>query len=175
MVIVLGVLIVVGYLTLSSRQPDRYLNYTNARYNFSVDYPAEWQLGEPPSNNDGREMIAPDKQTVCRAYGFANALTGSSGGRQSVDEYVEWLSDNRSDSSQDFQTPAKRETTLAGRRALWVVSDKDNIFEDAIYTLDQETGYGLSCAYPDTGTQSAMRDTFERMRAGMKIGSAPSY
>ena len=48
--------------------------YENSRYGFQVSYPAGWTLGEAPTNNDGRELISPDGDATCHAYGFYNSL-----------------------------------------------------------------------------------------------------
>lgn len=49
--------------------------YTNARFGFSVSYPADTLLPQPPpENGDGQLFLSRDKAAELRVYGDLNAL-----------------------------------------------------------------------------------------------------
>ena len=46
-----------------------YKNYTNARFGYSISYPADFEVAVDPANGDGMRFASPDKQAVLSVYG----------------------------------------------------------------------------------------------------------
>ena len=162
------------YWLSTSKWRGRYLVYENTRYGFSVDYPIGWELGEPPANNDGREFISKDRQITCRAYGFANALVGSSGEAQTLDEFVDWLTKDAAEEAAKAEVLERSGSTLGGKPAIKLYLVATERIEDAIYALDSETGYALTCIYPDIKTREENKDIFLYMAQSMRIEAGRS-
>src|SRR3972149_8586093 len=89
--LILGAFLIWYFAFFNNKWRERFLTYQNFRYNFGVEYPANWRLGEEPSNSDGREMVSKDENVTCRAYGFYNSLTGETGNPQTLDQYIDWI------------------------------------------------------------------------------------
>jgi hypothetical protein len=139
--------------------------YENDRYGFSVDYPLGWTLGEPPANNDGREFVSPDKKITCRGYGFANALTNDQGEPQSLDKFADWML-----SKENITRAGKEETSLDFKEAVELVWEtEDGHVTQAVYILDEEQGYGLSCFFQSEKDRKAFGPRFRIMVSGFNI------
>lgn len=142
--------------------------YENTRYGFSVKYPAVWTLGGVETNNAGREFYSPDEEVVCYAYGFANALLGASDKPQTLDEFIDWLTDK--DSASDIIEIIQRETSrLAGKPAISLLIEQDSGYKKAIYTLGKETGIGFFCTYPNMETMNKYAKEYGQMVMGFEI------
>lgn len=170
LLIILGIffllLILAGlYFALSARWMGKWQAYKNSRYGFSLEYPTNWGLGEPPTNNDGREFLSADRKTTCRAYGFANALLDEEGNPQTLDEFITWLTD----SEENTKIIEKSETQLSGKKAVSFHSNFSEGEKDAVYTLGKETGIGLTCIYPDSAQREKDKTIFYHMAESMKI------
>lgn len=165
-ILVIGIIAAAFYLIMKrSKSTDQYATYRNSRYEFSVEYPASWKLGEAPTNNDGREFISPDAQTTCRAFGFANALPGESGNPQSLDEYINWIIDNNKESA----SIDKKQALMDTRKAMQITLTNANNIEDAVYSIDDEIGYGLTCVYANSAGKEAGKNVFNHMIDSFKI------
>ena len=121
--------------------------YENARYNFSLKYPGNWTLGEAGTNNAGRELYSSDKEVSCYAYGFTNALMNDKDEPQTLDEFVDWLTDYGSQ-----EVLQRNNTILAGKQAIKLLIKEETTYKEAIYSLGKETGIGFYCIYPDMET-----------------------
>ena len=153
--------------TNENKPKSEWTTYENARYSFSVDYPADWQLGEAPTNNDGREFTSPDKSMSCRAYGFNNALTDEEGNSQTLDEYIEWLKSN-----EEGEVIETKSALLDGYAAQRLVTRSSNEkVTDAIYVLGLESGHGLYCIFANQQAQQDFKDDFNKMAASYKINA----
>lgn len=152
-----------GYI-LSQKWLGKWQKYENSRYQFSLEYPTNWHLGEAPNNNDGREISSPNSQVSCNAYGFANALTNDSGSSQTLDEYVDWAK-----STNASQYLSQSETKLDQNRAVYLESKDGNIYADAIYALGKESGIGLVCTYQSVDAKEKYHEIFEHMAESFKI------
>lgn len=51
-----------------------YNNYTNGRFGFSIDYPKEFIITQPPQNGDGLEFKSYDGKSYLVVYGSNNAM-----------------------------------------------------------------------------------------------------
>lgn len=49
-----------------------YKKYQNKRFGFSIDYPRDFEKGEPPANGDGMVFTSPDGQAKLMAFGSNN-------------------------------------------------------------------------------------------------------
>lgn len=138
--------------------------YQNARYNFSLEYPPGWQLGEPETNNAGREFFSPDKKTQCYAYGFQNAIITEDNDTQTLEEFVDWLK-----GGPDFRVLEEKERVLAEHKAAEIVSKEDGKIKDAVYVLGQDTGRGLFCIFGSLDARDEFQQTFDKMIESFKI------
>lgn len=163
-------ILIVGAMLYFMENSTSWQTYTNARYAFSVDYPADWSLGEAPTNNDGREFFSPDDTLSCNAYGFPNALTGASGDPQTLDEFVDWLEENMG--VDDIL--GRNRTKMAGQAATEIVMASGGTVSQAVYILGEETGYGLACYYPGVDAKDAFKTTFDHMRQSFSLSDASS-
>jgi len=162
--VVLAGLAVLSYYLLTQKWLGKWQSYENSRYQFSLDYPSNWQLGQAPANNDGREIISPDNQAACSASGFANALTNNLGQPQSLDEYVEWVKSSSAD-----QYLSQQETKLDQNRAVYLEGRDSDIYTDSVYALGNESGVGLVCTYQNLAAKQKYQEVFKRMQESFKI------
>ncbi len=137
--------------------------YDNARYEFSLEYPAGWQLGVAPTNNDGRTFTSPDQQIECRAYGFYNALTGPEGNPQTLEEFVAWLVDPETLGEEAPVVLAQKQTMLGNNPAVQLITQEGQKIQEAVYALGEESGRGVVCTFPSPEAQKAFGQDFERM------------
>jgi len=126
--------------------------YRNARYGFEVEYLNNWQLGEAPTNNDGRTFTPPEGGMECRAYGFYNSL------EQTLDEFVEWLLQDGATNMLESKV-----VTMAGRDARQLVLGQGEGGQIATYILGDEVGYGLVCFVVDPGLIEKYRSVYNHM------------
>lgn len=66
---------------LTEGQPE-WVRYTNARFGFSVEVPADWFRTCPSLGGDGQKFVSPYGTVQLRFYGFMN------NGDETLDEYV---------------------------------------------------------------------------------------
>jgi len=142
-------------------ESDTWEVYENSRFNFSVEYPASWTLGEPVTNNDGREMHSSGKEIVCRAYGFYNALITEDGDVQTLEEFVDWLLD-------DKVVVERKDASLAGNPATRVITKIDAKMNESVYALGEEMGYGLYCIFENDEKRESFKDDFDTMVESFK-------
>jgi len=73
-----------------------WMRYTNERFGFSADVPAEWYRGCPPLNGDGLSFYSPDGLVSLTFYGFNNVQDGSNPlGLATLQEYVQRYGTNQ--------------------------------------------------------------------------------
>ena len=168
---IIGLLIifVVLYFVVFSKWMGKWQTYENARYNFSIEYPTNWKLGDEEINNAGREIIAPNNNTTCYVYGFANALTGENGKPQTLEEFVQWLVN-----SDQEEITEQKETFLSQREAIYLHTKISNSQKDAVYTLTSDEGIGLFCSYNSSEQGTKDKEIFDHMLESLKIKSALS-
>lgn len=167
-----AVVIVSWFFLRKEEQKEEWPIYQNSRYNFSVQYPSGWQLGEAPTNNDGRTFFSPDQEIECSAYGFYNVLTDDAGNPQTLDEFIDWLVGEQDVGARDQGSVAvleKSETTLSGYRAEHLITKEDTTIKEAVYALGQESGRGLLCIFKSREAQATFQKNFEKMRQSFKI------
>ena len=160
------VIIFVFYFVLSSEWLGKWQLYENSRYQFSLEYPTNWGLGEQETNNAGREFLSPGVNTTCYAYGFANALMGKEGAPQTLDEFIDWLISSEAEGTEIIE---KSQPRLSGREAVILRSSFEGGEKDAVYTLGKETGIGIYCVYSDAAQREKDKEIFDHMVESMKI------
>ncbi len=141
--------------------------YENSRYNFNVQYPADWELGEPEISNAGREFFSTDKEIQCYAYGFQNVLITQDGDPQSLKEFISWLKEDPG-----FEFIEQKQTSLGGEEAVELISKQDNKIKQAVYALGEDTGRGLFCIFESQKVQDGFQDLFEKMKKSFKINTS---
>ncbi len=153
------------YLYFKGQKWSSWNVYENSRYGFSLKYPPNWQLGEAETNNAGREMIAPGEEVICYAYGFSNALTNEQGKPQNLEEFISWLME---DPASEEKVLGKKETLLAGQKAIYLLTRQPEGMKDAIYTLNGQEGLGLFCTYENESVYKRFGTVFESMARSFK-------
>lgn len=138
--------------------------YENSRYYFDLIYPPNWTLGEAPGNNDGREFKSPDGKTVCRAYGFQNALTNENGKPQTLEEFITWLTNDTS-----MKVELSEDTTMAGLPAKELIYGQMGKVTRAVFVLGDESGRGLTCTYNNLKEEEMFRESFKMMKESFEI------
>ncbi len=137
-------------------------SYQNSRYNFSLNYPKGWILGERETNNAGRVFYSPEKKVECYAYGFANSLLNEEGNSQTLDEFIDWFLENK-------ELISKEEQKIDEEKAIYLLLKQDNNVWDAIYTLNKERGIGLYCIYENMETRNQSTNIFKEMKNSFKL------
>ncbi len=139
--------------------------YENSRYGFSVEYPADWSLGEAPANNDGRNFTSPDEAIQCQAYGWHNALINEEGEPQTLDEYIAWTKelDPQAEVLEDL------EATLDGQSAVSLVTKNETGVAVAVYALGTESGRALACYFNDVEFKDNFTSNFQHMVESFQI------
>lgn len=148
-----------------------FLTYENSRFGFSIQYPKNWQLGEAPTNKDGREISSADNQAECRAYGFLNTLTNDSGQAQTLDQYVDWVAENARGEAKNtnFSIIEKSSSKLDGYDAKRLVLNSNGAISDSIYAFKAEEGFGFSCEYKSLDQKEKFKAEFDSMSKSFKI------
>ncbi|HUT21867.1 MAG TPA: hypothetical protein VMX18_00495 [Candidatus Bipolaricaulota bacterium] len=148
--------------------------YENSRYQYSLNYPADWTLGAEETNNAGREIFSPDKKVYCYVYGFENALVNDNGEPQTIDEFSDWLvtaSKELSTEEEPINLLTREATKLDGWPAMKMSFDEGAIVREAVYTLGKSTGLGFFCVYPTRDDQTQYGKDFEKMYKSIAIKS----
>jgi len=146
--------------------------YENSRYGFSIDYPADWQMGEAPDNNDGRTFVSPDGDITCHAYGFQNALMGETGEPQTLDEFTDWLL-----SMDKITKMGREELVLAEQPAYELIwQEQDETIHQGTYILNSEEGRGLHCTFESDEARKSFGPRYRMMVSSFKneVGGAVS-
>ena len=166
LIIVLG--LVAFFITRSSSD---WQTYENTRYEFSVNYPGDWTLGEAPTNNDGRDFFSSNEETSCRAYGFQNALLNEQGNSQTLNEFIDWLSGDLvlGDEKENFVVLERSNTTMASEEAQELITNADGLVARAVYILNEETGRGLVCYYESEKIMEEQDGNFEIMKNSFTV------
>ena len=162
-IILLAIILIIVVYILKNQSTDQWKIYENSRYQFSLNYPSDWQLGEEPTNHDGMVFSSPDGKKECRAYGFNNVLTGTNNQPQSLNEYIDWLISN------DVRVISKKQSKLGDHEAIQLVTEEGSLISEAIYALGKESGRGLVCTFGNALDQQNFSLTFEAMTASFKI------
>jgi len=167
-IVVAIVLIIAFFIILPLLKPDivprDWQVYENSRYSFSVKFPANWQLGEPETNNAGRELFSSDEKIQCYAYGFQNVIITEDGNTQTLEEFIEWLKEGL-----DIRVIKEKEGMLGEYRAIELISEEGNKIKHAIYALGQDTGRGLFCIFESQEAREGFQLTFNKMIKSFKI------
>ena len=89
MVMSLGMTTQASLATPSGHEERAWNVYTNARFGFSVRYPANWRLGNPIPDGIGVTLYPPIDNSLVALSGHMNILEGKSqDGRQTLDEFA---------------------------------------------------------------------------------------
>lgn len=163
--VVIFLLVILGYYFL--QKEEEWPSYQNARYNFSLQYPVGWQLGEPETNNAGREFTSQDGEIYCYAYGFQNALITKDGDPQTLEEFIDWTK-----GLPGFELVSQKETNLGGYPAVELVTRADGKITQAVYVLGKETGRGLFCVFKSLEAKDQFQKSFDKIRKSFKIHSS---
>ena len=141
--------------------------YSNTRYEFRIDYPSDWTLGESETNNAGRELYSPDGEVYCYAYGFENALINEQGYPQSLDEFIDWL-------VTDARVIEREPDMLGDKQAVRLLLDEGNNIKEAKYALGDDIGVGVFCTFESMEKREEYKgitdSIIESMRTDMELG-----
>ncbi|MBU0649066.1 hypothetical protein KJ969_03125 [Patescibacteria group bacterium] len=172
---IVAVVIIIGLVLWFTRAAEEWQSYENSRYNFSLDYPADWTLGDAETNNQGRGFYSPDEAVYCYAYGFANALMNDQGEPQTLDEFMDWLTDDSQYAAEDemyTRVLSQEAATLDNNEVVHVVIEQKDSIKEAIYALGKESGIGFFCIYDNVAQRDAYEKIFDKMAQSFDIGAA---
>jgi len=165
--LVLVVSIYLALLCLGKKGKGSWQVYENSRYNFSVLYPSGWKLGEAPENNDGRTFTLPDGTVECRAYGFFNALQGTGGEPQTLDEHISWLEEMGLEILDDGG-----QVSLGDWPARRFIGIQEGKIQEMVMALGKESGRVLVCYFDSKEEREKFKPTFDKMMESFKINTS---
>ncbi|MBU0767318.1 hypothetical protein KKF55_06110 [Patescibacteria group bacterium] len=141
-VFVLAILVIMGLLAVYfiNYPTGEWQTYANSRYEFQIDFPSDWTLGEAETNNAGRELYSPDEEVYCYAYGFENALQNEQGNPQSLDEFIDWL-------VVDWRVIEREPDMLGDKPAVRLLFYEGKNIKKAKYALGDDVGVGVFCKF----------------------------
>jgi hypothetical protein len=132
--------------------------YTNARFGFSLRYPAEWRLGDPMPDGIGITLYPPVGGSQVAFSGFMNLMQGSSqDGRQTLQEFAaahrRIITELYEKKHQTLTWEKDQESTLAGfpatRLAFTYLSENGlAVREMHIFSLGRNEGRGVRIKVP---------------------------
>jgi|GEM_PF-1869962 hypothetical protein len=144
--------------------------YANSRYEFQIDFPAEWELGDIEQNNAGRTFYPSNEEAFCYAYGFENALTNEHGNPQSLDEFIDWLAaEDGARAGFNVKAIERNPSTLALEPAVHLLLGEDNGIKEAVYAIGKETGIGFFCTYANIDLRNNYKDIFNNIAASFRL------
>ena len=170
--ITIFIIVVLGAIAVFAltRKTVDWQKYQNSRYEFRMDYPMDWSLGDLDPNNAGRELYSPGEEVFCFVYGFANALQNQQGDPQSLDEFIDWLvNDPRVGEGLYTELLERNASTLDGKSAVHLLTEQDGNIKESVYVLGNETGIGFFCLYEDMDDRKQFKTTFARMVESIQI------
>ncbi len=132
--------------------------YTNARFGFSVRYPADWRLGNPLPDGIGVTLYPPTEQSLVALSGHMNVVSGTSqDGRQTLKEFADAHRRIITDLYDRKKVPVKwrkdQERSLAGFPArhltfTYTDSKQGEVVEHHIFSLGRNEGRGIRVKVP---------------------------
>ena len=154
-------------------------SYTNARFGFTVRYPAGWRLGDPMPDSMGIVLYPPVEESQIALSGFMNIMGGTSqDGRQTVEEFSaahrRIITDVYAKKKISVRWQPDEETTLGGfpaKRLSFTYSDvhgKD-MLEVHLFSLGRNEGRGVRIKLP-ASEASALLPTINRMLESYQAG-----
>jgi hypothetical protein len=158
-------LVLIGIPAAAERHPN-WKNYTNARFGFSVQYPADWQLGEALPDGSGIVLTPPVQKCQVALTGFLNMVEGKSqDGRQTLDEFAaahrRIMGEHYSKKNISLTWQEDRSVTLGGLPARqlsfsYLDETKTEIIELHIFSLGRNEGRGIRMKFPATSRTTLM-------------------
>ena len=146
--------------------------YTNARFGFSVRYPADWRLGNPLPDGIGVTLYPPTEQSLVALSGHMNVVSGSSqDGRQTLKEFADAHRRIITDLYDRKKVPVKwrkdQERSLAGfpaRQLTFTYADskQGDVVEHHIFSLGRNEGRGIRVKVP-LSAETPLMSTVQKM------------
>lgn len=162
LLLVIGLSLGTTIPALPAAPPDQELpawrSYTNARFGFSVRYPATWKLGNPLPGGSGITFQPPIDQSLVALSGHMNLVEGSSQDkRQTLDEFTtahrRIITGLFGKKKIALTWQKEQDTTLAGfpaKRLAFTYQDEHQtaMFELHIFSLGRNEGRGVRIKVP---------------------------
>ena len=140
------------------QEPLAWRSYTNARFGFSIRYPAAWKLGNPLPDGIGITFQLPIDQSLIALSGHMNLMEGSSqDNRQTLNEFTtahrRIITDLFEKKKIAIAWQKEQDTTLAGfpaKRLAFTYQDEHQtaMFELHIFSLGRNEGRGVRIKVP---------------------------
>lgn len=164
---------------LEAPRPGDMALYTNARFGFSLRYPAEWRRGEPMPDGIGITLFPPVEGSQMALSGFMNLTSGTSqDGRQTLKEFAaahrRILSERYTKQQIALNWEADRPATLGGAPATRLVfryrdpSGRETV-EHHLLSLGRNDGRGIRMKMPAAEAERLLRQ-FDSMLASYHPG-----
>lgn len=154
-------------------------SYTNARFGFSVRYPATWKLGNPLPDGSGIIFQPPIEQSLVALSGHMNLVEGSSQDkRQTLDEFTaahrRIITDLFGKKKVALTWQKEQDTTLAGfpaKRLAFTYQDEHqtSMLEVHLFSLGRNEGRGVRIKAPlsaEAGLLPSITKMLETYRPG---------
>ena len=131
--------------------------YTNPRFTFSVQYPQDWQLGDPLPDGMGVTLFPPQPKSQVALSGFLNVSEGTNpDGRQTLEEFAaahrRIINELYGQKNISVKWEQERHITLGGQPAEQLTfsyhdESKTPIIEMHIFSLGRNEGRGVRIKY----------------------------
>jgi len=158
-------LALIGIPAAAEHDPN-WKSYTNARFGFSVQYPADWRPGEALPDGSGIVLTPPVQKCQVGLTGFLNLVEGKSqDGRQTLDEFAaahrRIMGEHYSKKNISLRWQEDLSVTLGGLPARqlsfsYLDETKTEIIELHIFSLGRNEGRGIRMKLPATSRTTLM-------------------
>ncbi|HEY3197485.1 MAG TPA: hypothetical protein VGJ57_05695 [Nitrospirales bacterium] len=141
-------------------------NYVNGRFGFTVQYPPEWQVGQPLADGMGIILLPPIPNTQLAVSGFLNIIEGTSqDGRQTLQEFTaahrRIIGEAYAKKNIHVKWEQERLITLGGKPAVQLTfsyhdASQAKIIELHIFSLGRNEGRGVRIKVPESSRKTLM-------------------
>jgi hypothetical protein len=165
--------------TPHDQEPLAWRSYTNARFGFSIRYPAAWKLGNPLPDGIGITFQPPIDQSLIALSGHMNLMEGSSqDNRQTLNEFAiahrRIITDLFEKKKIALAWQKEQDTTLAGfpaKQLAFTYQDATHgeMIELHIFSLGRNEGRGIRIKVP-VSAQERLMPAITRMLESYQAG-----
>ena len=165
--------------TPHDQEPLAWRSYTNARFGFSIRYPAAWKLGNPLPDGIGITFQPPIDQSLIALSGHMNLMEGSSqDNRQTLNEFAiahrRIITDLFEKKKIALVWQKEQNTTLAGfpaKQLAFTYQDATHgeMIELHIFSLGRNEGRGIRIKVP-VSAQERLMPAITRMLESYQAG-----
>lgn len=155
-----------SFVPFPAAADDAWTLYTNARFGFSVRYPANWRLGDPMPDGIGVTLYPPVEHSQVAVSGFMNVMEGKSqDGRQTLGEFAaahrRIITELYDKKRTKLIWQKDQETTLGGfpakRLAFGYQNDRGGAMQEIhVFSVGRNEGRGVRIKLPASAQKELM-------------------